>query len=113
MQGPSLRLARAAIAIGELKRQRALPYFVPEREARVIERVLARNGGPLGPEALRAIWREILSASLALEQQTEKLLLTIPEVERVFCRLGTSEVATDPMPPSQNAGSIGSRCCRG
>jgi cobalt-zinc-cadmium resistance protein CzcA len=37
-----------------------------------------------------------LDASLAME------IATIPEVERVFCRLGTSEVATDPMPPSQN-----------
>ncbi|HNU99578.1 MAG TPA: CusA/CzcA family heavy metal efflux RND transporter [Verrucomicrobiota bacterium] len=43
-----------------------------------------------------------LDASLAMEMATEKLLLTIPEVDRVFCRLGTSEVATDPMPPSQN-----------
>jgi len=43
-----------------------------------------------------------LEASLAMEQQTERLLLEIPEVARVFCRLGTSEVATDPMPPSQN-----------
>jgi cobalt-zinc-cadmium resistance protein CzcA len=43
-----------------------------------------------------------LDASLAMELATEKLLLRIPEVERVFCRLGTSEVATDPMPPSQN-----------
>lgn len=43
-----------------------------------------------------------LDASLAMEIATEKLLLKIPEVERVFCRLGTSEVATDPMPPSQN-----------
>jgi cobalt-zinc-cadmium resistance protein CzcA len=43
-----------------------------------------------------------LEASLAMELATEKLLLKIPEVERVFCRLGTSEVATDPMPPSQN-----------
>jgi len=43
-----------------------------------------------------------LDASLAMEEATEKLLLKIPEVERVFCRLGTSEVATDPMPPSQN-----------
>ncbi|HNQ89098.1 MAG TPA: CusA/CzcA family heavy metal efflux RND transporter [Verrucomicrobiota bacterium] len=43
-----------------------------------------------------------LDASLAMEQATEKLLLKIPEVDRVFCRLGTSEVATDPMPPSQN-----------
>jgi len=43
-----------------------------------------------------------LETSLAMEMATEKLLLTIPEVDRVFCRLGTSEVATDPMPPSQN-----------
>lgn len=43
-----------------------------------------------------------LETSLAMEMATEKLLLAIPEVERVFCRLGTSEVATDPMPPSQN-----------
>lgn len=43
-----------------------------------------------------------LEASLAMEMATEKLLLKFPEVERVFCRLGTSEVATDPMPPSQN-----------
>lgn len=43
-----------------------------------------------------------LDASLAMEMATERLLLRIPEVERVFCRLGTSAVATDPMPPSQN-----------
>lgn len=43
-----------------------------------------------------------LDASLAMEMATERILLQIPEVERVFCRLGTSEVATDPMPPSQN-----------
>jgi len=43
-----------------------------------------------------------LQASLDMELATEKLLLTIPEVKRVFCRLGTSEVATDPMPASQN-----------
>lgn len=43
-----------------------------------------------------------LDASLAMELATERLLLKIPEIERVFCRLGTSEVATDPMPPSQN-----------
>ena len=43
-----------------------------------------------------------LDASLAMELATEKMLLKIPEVDRVFCRLGTSEVATDPMPPSQN-----------
>jgi chorismate mutase/prephenate dehydratase len=59
---------RAALQIGELKRQQGLPYYVPEREAQVLDRLVALTRGPLAPEAIRAIWREILSASLALEQ---------------------------------------------
>jgi heavy metal efflux system protein len=43
-----------------------------------------------------------LETSLAMELATEQILLRVPEVDRVFCRLGTSEVATDPMPPSQD-----------
>jgi cobalt-zinc-cadmium resistance protein CzcA len=43
-----------------------------------------------------------LDASLELQQKTEKVLLAnVPEISRVFSRIGTSEVATDPMPPSQ------------
>ena len=57
----------AALQIGELKRQQDLPYFSPEREAQVLDRLVALNDGPLGPDAIRVIWREILSASLALE----------------------------------------------
>jgi chorismate mutase/prephenate dehydratase len=57
----------AARQIGELKRQQDLPYFIPEREAQVLDRLVALSEGPLGAVAIRAIWREILSASLALE----------------------------------------------
>jgi chorismate mutase/prephenate dehydratase len=57
----------AALRIGELKRQQDLPYYIPEREAQVLDRLVALSKGPLGPVAIRAIWREILSASLALE----------------------------------------------
>ncbi len=57
----------AALRIGELKGQQDLPYFVPEREAQIVERLVTLNPGPLSPEAVQAIWREILSASLALE----------------------------------------------
>ena len=57
----------AALQIGGLKRQQERPYFVPEREAQVLERLASMNRGPLSAEAVRAIWREILSASLALE----------------------------------------------
>ena len=59
--------AQAALHIGELKRQQDLPYFVPEREAQVFARLVALNTGPLPAEGIRAIWREILSAALALE----------------------------------------------
>ena len=58
---------QVALQIGELKRQQELPYFVPERESQVLDRLVALNRGPLTSEAVRAIWREILSASLALE----------------------------------------------
>ena len=57
----------AALHIGELKRQKDLPYFVPERETQILDRLVALNPGPLSAEAVRAIWREVLSASLALE----------------------------------------------
>ncbi len=58
---------QVALQIGELKRQQDLPYFVPERESQILDRLVALNPGPLSAEAVRAIWREILSASLALE----------------------------------------------
>lgn len=59
--------ARIALQIGAFKRQRHLPYFVPEREAQVLDHALGRNEGPLPADAVKAIWREILSAALALE----------------------------------------------
>jgi len=61
------RRGQAALQIGELKRQHELPYFAPERESQILDRLVARNGGPLSGDAVRAIWREILSACLALE----------------------------------------------
>jgi cobalt-zinc-cadmium resistance protein CzcA len=44
-----------------------------------------------------------LDASLEEERKTEKTILAnVPEVTRTFSRIGTSEVATDPMPVSAN-----------
>ncbi len=41
-----------------------------------------------------------LSQAVALQEQLEAEIRTMPEVERVFAKIGTGEVATDPMPPS-------------
>jgi cobalt-zinc-cadmium resistance protein CzcA len=38
-----------------------------------------------------------LDQSLEMQKKAEKLLTTFPEVDHVFSRIGTSEVATDPM----------------
>src|SRR3546814_16374721 len=35
-----------------------------------------------------------------MQKLLEKKLLSVAEVDKVFARIGTSEVATDPMPPN-------------
>lgn len=41
-----------------------------------------------------------LSQSVLMQRQLEKALLQQPEVLRVFSKIGTPEIATDPMPPN-------------
>ncbi len=41
-----------------------------------------------------------LTQSVTMEAMLEKRLLEVPEVKEMFARIGTAEVATDPMPPS-------------
>ena len=62
--------ARLTLAqqIGELKRGNRGRIYVAEREADVLRRVQAANQGPLKPAAVQAIYREIMSAALALEK---------------------------------------------
>ncbi|MCA0327005.1 MAG: prephenate dehydratase [Proteobacteria bacterium] len=59
--------ARVAEAVGELKRQEGTPFFRPDRAAQVITKVQGTNSGPLLNQHVAAIWREIMSACLALE----------------------------------------------
>ena len=61
------RLALAA-EIGKIKRKSGQAIFVPEREDAVMRKVCAQNKGPIKDEALRAIYREIMSAAIALEK---------------------------------------------
>lgn len=61
------RRAGIAFELGQAKREEGLPVHVPEREQEVLEELLRLNEGPLPAEAIRAIWREILSASRALQ----------------------------------------------
>ena len=57
-----------AAKIGELKRSFSSRIYVAEREAEVLARLRKINDGPLKETALNAIYREIMSAALALEK---------------------------------------------
>ncbi|MBM3864525.1 MAG: prephenate dehydratase [Verrucomicrobia bacterium] len=61
------RLSLAA-EIGKVKRSAGGQIYVAEREDAVLRKATARNRGPIRDEALRAIYREIMSAAIALEQ---------------------------------------------
>ena len=50
-------------------------FYRPEREAQILARVKERNGGPLDAETVARLFREIMSACLALEQRTRVAFL--------------------------------------
>jgi chorismate mutase/prephenate dehydratase len=66
--------ARCAQAVAETKKANGetdVVYYRPEREAQVLRSVMARNkanSGPLDDEEIARLFREIMSACLALEQ---------------------------------------------
>jgi len=54
--------------IGGLKKESGLQIYAPEREEQLLQSLIERNKGRLTPESIRAVYREIMSASLALEK---------------------------------------------
>jgi chorismate mutase/prephenate dehydratase len=66
--------AKCALRVAEVK-MKADPagavFYRPEREAQVLSRVMDRNPGPLGNEDMARLFREIMSACLALEKPLE------------------------------------------
>jgi len=55
--------------------------------------------GDIAMHALR-IPGTSLTQAIQLQEELEKRIREMPEVERVFAKIGSAEVATDPMPPS-------------
>jgi chorismate mutase/prephenate dehydratase len=60
--------ARKALDIGRLKNDQGAEVFSPAREEEVLQHVLETNKGPLDPSTIRAIFREIMSGSRALQK---------------------------------------------
>jgi chorismate mutase / prephenate dehydratase len=50
-----------------LKRESDANLHTPRREAEIVERLMQQNAGPFPNDAIRSVYREIMSASLSLE----------------------------------------------
>ncbi|MFH0909752.1 MAG: prephenate dehydratase [bacterium] len=67
-----------AVEIGKLKQKSGEEVYVPAREKEVLDRVTGLSAGPLPAEAVQSIYREIMSAALALECKVKVAYLGPP-----------------------------------
>jgi cobalt-zinc-cadmium resistance protein CzcA len=97
MRSPAVVLTSATVAVllAGLLLTRTGSEFVPNL-----------NEGDLAFQTIRAPGVSLTQA-VEMQAQIEKTLKAkFPEIERVFTRIGTAEIATDPMPPSLSDGYI-------
>ncbi|MEP6722543.1 MAG: prephenate dehydratase [Variovorax sp.] len=82
------RRAHVAELVGEIKKREGTPFFRPDRVAQVIDKMERSNPGPLKAPHVAAIWREIMSACLALESPQRVAVLG---PEGTFCEQAAVE----------------------
>jgi cobalt-zinc-cadmium resistance protein CzcA len=87
-RGPILAGAALLVLLSGVLATRLGSEFVP-----------GLDEGDVAVHALRVPGTSLTQA-VHMQQALERRLVRLPEVERVFSRIGTSEVANDPMPPS-------------
>jgi chorismate mutase/prephenate dehydratase len=102
--------ARLAQRIGRRKAAngnggRADGFWVPSREKRIYQRLRALNKGPLADDVVRAIFREIISASRALEARVRVAFLG---PEGTFTNAAAREVfgAAATLVPSESIAAV-------
>ncbi|MFZ5492795.1 MAG: efflux RND transporter permease subunit [Pseudomonadota bacterium] len=96
---PALRLAlraRLGVLAGALALVAGCAWLAAQLGSEFIPSL---DEGDVAVHALR-IPGTSLSQAVRMQTQLEAALETAPEVERIFTKIGTAEVATDPMPPN-------------
>jgi len=83
-----LTVAAVAVILSALLATRMGSEFVP-----------SLNEGDIALHALR-IPGTSLTQAIEMQTELERTIKQFPEVERIFAKLGTAEIATDPMPPN-------------
>ncbi len=85
---PTVAAAVVAVALSALLATRMGAEFVP-----------SLNEGDIALHALR-IPGTSLTQAVEMQKTLETRIKAFPEVDKIFAKLGTAEIATDPMPPS-------------
>ncbi len=62
--------------IGHIKHARGISMYDPEREKEQLDRLVQENPGPFTDAAIRHLFKQIFTASLGLEEQQRKLLVS-------------------------------------
>jgi chorismate mutase/prephenate dehydratase len=57
--------------VGEIKKRDKLQIYAPQREEALLRKLVGMNQGRLPEKSIRAIYREIMSAALALEEDLQ------------------------------------------
>ncbi|TYO99566.1 chorismate mutase [Geothermobacter ehrlichii] len=60
--------AKVVIEVGKAKKGARADFYVPSREKAIFDRLILKNSGPFPEEGVRRVFREIISASLSLEE---------------------------------------------
>jgi cobalt-zinc-cadmium resistance protein CzcA len=87
-RAPTVAAAMVAVALSVLLATRMGAEFVP-----------SLNEGDIALHALR-IPGTSLTQAIEMQEVLERRIKAFPEVDKIFAKIGTAEIATDPMPPS-------------
>jgi len=71
------RRAEIVSEIGKVHTSIGNPHYDPEREAQMLQALEAANKGPFSNETIKALFREIFRASLALEEQEARAKIRV------------------------------------
>jgi 3-deoxy-7-phosphoheptulonate synthase/chorismate mutase len=69
--------ARIASAIGKVQSQLGSSFYDPQREAKMLQDLETANEGPFSNETIKALFREIFRASMALEEKEARAKILV------------------------------------
>jgi 3-deoxy-7-phosphoheptulonate synthase/chorismate mutase len=71
------RRAQIVSEIGKVHTTMGIGHYDPEREAQMLQALETKNNGPFSNETIKALFREIFRASLALEEQEARAKIRV------------------------------------